>query len=188
MTSHYIDLQLQPDPDFPAGQLMGALFSKLHRRLVALDDNSIGVSFPEYGMRPRTIGERLRLHGTSADLAALMAARWMGGMHDFVLLQDITAIPREVSHRTVARRQFKTNADRLRRRRMRRHNESAAEVLQRIPDSVERKVSLPFVQVRSASTGQRFSLFIEHGPQQSTAQPGPFNSYGLSRTATIPWF
>lgn len=188
MTTHYIDFQLRPDPDFPAGQLMGALFSKLHRQLVELGNTTIGVSFPEHSIKPRAIGQLLRLHGNPADLEAVTAAQWLGGMREFTCITDIAAAPEETSHRTVRRRQFKTNAERLRRRRMRRHGESEAEVLQRIPDSVEQSITLPFVQVRSTSTGQRFSLFIEHGPEQDTAQPGTFNSYGLSRTATVPWF
>lgn len=188
MTTHYINIQLRPDPDFPAGQLMGALFSKLHRRLVELGTTAIGVSFPKHKQKPRTIGDQLRLHGSEADLEIVMATRWLGGMREYTGISVATTTPIDSPHRTVARRQFKTNANRLRRRRMRRHSESVETVLERIPDSVEQQVSLPFVQVRSASTGQRFSLFIEHGPEQIMPQAGSFNSYGLSRTATVPWF
>ena len=188
MTSHYVEIQLRPDPDFPAGQLMGALFSKLHRRLVALDASAIGVSFPAHRLQPRDIGNRLRIHATPTDLDSLMATAWLGGMREYAEIGEVAPAPADASHRTVSRRQFKTNAERLRRRRMRRHNESEATVLARIPDSVEQRVSLPFVQIRSTSTGQRFSLFIEHGPVQPNPEPGQFNTYGLSRGATIPWF
>ncbi|WP_111748307.1 type I-F CRISPR-associated endoribonuclease Cas6/Csy4 [Salinisphaera orenii] len=188
MTSHYLDIRVRPDPDFPAGQIMGALFSKLHRRLVTLNANGIGVSFPTHRLKPRDIGTHLRLHGTPEGLDALMSATWLGGMREYAAISDMTQVPADAKHRTVSRRQFKTNAERLRRRRMRRHNESEATVLDRIPDSVEQHVSLPFVQVRSTSTSQRFSLFIEHGSLQDTPTNEAFNTYGLSRTATIPWF
>ncbi|WP_152482130.1 type I-F CRISPR-associated endoribonuclease Cas6/Csy4, partial [Dickeya sp. DW 0440] len=36
--------------------------------------------------------------------------------------------------------------------------------------------------------GQPFLLFVEHGPLQDTPVAGVFSSYGLSATATIPWF
>jgi CRISPR-associated endonuclease Csy4 len=34
MNGHYLDIQVQPDPEFPAAHLMNALFAKLHRALV----------------------------------------------------------------------------------------------------------------------------------------------------------
>ncbi|WP_365781323.1 type I-F CRISPR-associated endoribonuclease Cas6/Csy4 [Oryzomicrobium sp.] len=46
----------------------------------------------------------------------------------------------------------------------------------------------PDATLRSASTGQQFRLFIEHLPDQAGASPGAFSAYGLSPTATLPWF
>ncbi|GAB3677865.1 type I-F CRISPR-associated endoribonuclease Cas6/Csy4 [Salinisphaera aquimarina] len=188
MTTHYLDIQLRPDPEFPAGQLMGALFSKLHRALVSHEADDIGVSFPEHRLRPREIGACLRLHGTESRLNELMTQSWLSGMRDHVDVNAVSAVPTQAKHRFVRRRQFKTNAERLRRRRMRRHAESEQTVLERIPDSVEQRVSLPFVQLRSASTGQRFSLFVEHTDPQTQPRDGHFNTYGLSNDATVPWF
>ena len=51
-----------------------------------------------------------------------------------------------------------------------------------------RQITLPFVQISSRSTGQRFALFIEHGQLQSQPALGRFNHYGLSTEATVPWF
>ena len=188
--THYLELCLRLDPEFPAPMLMGALYSKLHRGLAELEADDIGVSLPTHqtGVRARKPGDILRLHGTAERLEQLMATDWLKGMHDHVQVADVSRVPADTEYRTVRRRQFKTNADRLRRRRMRRHGVSEAEAIEAIPDSVEQRVCLPFIQVRSASTGQRFCLFIEHGPKQSTPQPGQFNSYGLSPEATVPWF
>ena len=47
---------------------------------------------------------------------------------------------------------------------------------------------LPFLQVKSASTGQHFRLFVEHGQLQEQSCSGGFSLYGLSATTTIPWF
>lgn len=188
MTTHYIDITLQPDPDFTAAHLMGALFSKFHRRLAALDRDDIGVSFPKHRLKPRDIGNALRLHGEAPALNALMADPWLRGMREHAVIGPVSDAPTSAMHRIVRRRQFKTNAERLRRRRMRRHNESAETTRERIPDNVERRVSLPFVQVRSASTGQPFSLFVEHGLDEGKPKTGRFNSYGLSTEATVPWF
>ena len=59
--SHYIDIHLRPDPEFPAHQLMAALFAKLHRALAKAQAGTIAVSFPGYRTVPTTLGDTLRL-------------------------------------------------------------------------------------------------------------------------------
>lgn len=184
---YYLDLTVLPDPEFRETTLLGALVSKLHRRLVALEADDIGISLPDHEKAP-PLGRRLRVHGTQTRLATLMQEEWLGGMRGQLEIALLCAVPADVLHRGVRRRQFKTNAERLRRRRMRRHGETYEEAQSRIPDSVVRKVKTPFLTVNSSSSGQRFSLFIEHEPVQIEPQRGVFNTYGLSREATIPWF
>lgn len=185
---HYIDIKLRPDPEFPVMMLMGALYGKLHRMLVDLEANNIGVSFPNHKVRPRTLGDKLRLHGSADALARLMEQPWLTGMRDHVSVLETEQVPRDVQYRVVCRRQFKTNAERVRRRWARRHGESLEKAREEIPDNIEAKVELPFAMLRSRSTGQTFSLFIEHGQLQDEPSFGDFNQYGLSSTATVPWF
>lgn len=188
MTTHYINIRLLPDPEFSQAHLLGALYAKLHRVLVQLDASDIGVSFPEYNLKPRTMGNVMRVHGHAHVLQRLMEADWLRGMYDHVECTQITAIPDQVSHRVVVRRQFKTNVERLRRRRMRRKGETKEQAKEAIPASVERQPELPFVQLRSSSTGQPFRLFIEQSEGRPMAQDGTYNSYGLSMGASVPWF
>jgi CRISPR-associated endonuclease Csy4 len=188
MTTHYIDITLLPDPEFVHAHLLGALMDKLHRALAQLKANDIGISFPRYSLQPRSLGELLRLHGSPAALQRLMAQPWLQGMRDHVDVTALAPVPADVSHRTVRRQQFKTNVERMRRRRMKRKSETAGQAAAAIPDSVERSPELPYAQLRSASTGQPFCLFIAQEPEQANAIPGSFNTYGLSATATVPWF
>lgn len=191
MTTHYIDITLLPDPEFSHAHLLGALVSKLHRALAHIKANDIGVSFPQHVGSPlskRSLGAVLRLHGTPSALEGLMQQDWLKGMRDHVQLFPVSTVPAHAQHRLVQRRQFKTNADRLRRRRMARKGETAEQAAAAIPDSVERRPNLPFVQLHSGSTGQSFCLFVEHGELQPTPVAGTFNSYGLSLGASIPWF
>ncbi|MCM2496235.1 type I-F CRISPR-associated endoribonuclease Cas6/Csy4 [Burkholderia glumae] len=188
MTTHFIDIRLLPDPEFTQTHLFGALMSKLHRALVQTRRDDIGISFPGYSLRPRSIGTVLRLHGSDAGLRELMAQSWLQGMRDHVAVTEAAPVPAEAMHRSVRRRQFKTNAERLRRRRMLRKGETAEQAAAHIPDSVERRPELPYVQLRSASTGQGFCLFVELGQAGREAVAGSFNSYGLSQGATVPWF
>lgn len=69
---------------------------------------------------------------------------------------------------------------------MRRHDLSEEEARKRIPDTVARALDLPFVTLRSQSTGQHFRLFIRHGPLQVTAEEGGFTCYGLSKGGFVP--
>ena len=184
----YIDIRILPDPEFTSTILMGALYGKLHRALVKLQSDDIGISFPEHQRRPKSLGGVLRLHGSATALDHLMSQDCLAGMRDHIQMTGLAPVPGNAKHRVVRRRQFKTNAERLRRRRARRHEETLEQAREQIPDTVERKVDLPYVTLRSQSTGQDFCLFIEHGDLQAHPVTGRFSRYGLSPTATIPWF
>lgn len=188
MTTHYLDIKVMPDPESRPAQLLGALHDHLHLALVQQHRNSIGISFPEYSLSPRTLGNTLRLHGSEADLKQLVATDWLKGMRDHVRISSLAPAPTDASHRTVQRKQFKTSADRLRRRRMRRKGETEEQATAAIPSSMERRPNLPYVHLHSRSTQQPFCLFIALGPLQSEATAGHFNSHGLGGPATVPWF
>jgi len=183
---HYINIRIRPDPEFPPTILMNALYAKLHRALVDLDSDEIGVSFPEHTVK--RLGERLRLHGASDALNQLMDLSWLSGMHDHIELSSITHVPANTKYRCVRRVQAKSSSERLRRRLMRRKGLDAQEARLRIPDSAANYLNLPFVTLNSQSTGQHFRLFIQHQELQTEPVWGRFSAYGLSPTATVAWF
>lgn len=185
---HHVDIDVRRDPEFLPHQLMSALYAKLHRALVAQHSNRIGVSFPGVDLKAPHLGTRLRLHGNLAVLSELMDSDWLTGMRDHVALTLPMRVPDTAKHRVVKRIQVKSSPERLRRRLMRRHGIDEQEARQCIPDESARVACLPFMQLRSASTGQTFRLFVEHGAIQTSAVLGDFNTYGLGLGATIPWF
>lgn len=186
---HYVDIVVQTDPEFPVNQLLSALYAKLHRALVAQNSTTIGVSFPDFCPQQPHLGARLRLHGDIDALSALLSGDWIAGMRDFVMLTPIARVPENAKYCHVRRVQAKSSVERLRRRLMRRHNIDEDEARSRIPfERAAHTVHLPFLMVRSTSTGQSFRLFIHHGPVQPDPVAGDFNTYGLSRAATVPWF
>lgn len=187
---HYIDIRLRPDPDFKPAMLMGALYNKLHRALFDLEANDIGVSFPlrKHGVRARTLGEHLRLHSTQARLEQLMNTNWLTGMRDHVSVSEVLAVPVGEKHINVARKQFNTGSPSRAKRYAKRHNITEEEARKIYAKVAERRIELPFVQINSRSTQQKFSLFIEHGKPQESLVEGAFNHYGLSSNATVPWF
>lgn len=191
--THYLDIRLLPDPEFAPALLMGALYAKLHRALVAQQSDDIGTSFPGYALagrgedgkrQPATLGLCLRLHGSHAALTALMASDWLSGMRDHIAVGTVLAVPAGAAQLRVQRKQAKSSPARERERLMRRKGLSAADAQQRIPDHAAERLDLPYLTLYSHSTGQRFRLFIAQQPAAQAAT-GVFNSYGFSATATV---
>lgn len=185
--SHYLDILLRPDPEIAPHQLMAALYAKLHLALVQLGSGRLGVSFPGYTEKPASLGNCLRVFGPETDLQGLIALPWLGGLQDHLHTLSVAQVPPAVGYRRFSRVQAKSNPDRLRRRQMKRHGLSEDEARARVPDSCAETLTLPFVMLRSASTMQTFRLFIRSDTASAPAS-GMFNAYGLSATATVPWF
>lgn len=183
---HYLEIRLLPDPEFPPNVLMNALFSKLHRALALHGHGNIGVSFPDTGKTG--LGSRLRLHGSAVTLHEFMAQDWLPGMRDHTLLGDIAPVPPAATQRVVRRVQAKSNPERLRRRQISRKGMSEEQAREVIPDHAVERLNLPFLVLNSRTTGQQFRLFVEHMPERGLPIAGKFSAYGLSATATIPWF
>ena len=188
MLTHYIDIHLRPDPEFADSHLLAALYAKLHRALVQLGADQLAVGFPDYADKPLGLGQVLRILGSADGLSKLMALPWLTGMADHVQVIPMAPVPEGVSHRQLSRVQAKSSPERLRRRQIKRHGLTPEQARERIPDSAAQTVKLPFLPVRSASTGQTFLLFLRLGPASESVVAGTFNAYGLSATATTPWF
>ncbi len=184
---HYLEFRILPDTEFASTQLMSILFGKIHLALVDLGSGDIGVSFPD-GDNSRTLGTRLRLHGTVDALNRLTQIHWTTGMSDYVVQTPVMQIPVGVRYRSLYRIQAKSNPERLRRRMMKRHGVDAETAANHIPDSAAETLKLPYVQIKSLSSGKHFRLFFQFGPVEQKARGGIFNTYGLSREATVPWF
>ena len=185
--SHYIDLQLRPDPETAPHQLLAALYAKLHQALVQTNSSTIGVSFPGYCANPAGLGTVLRLCGPAPALQQLMDLPWLKGIQDHVAVSALKAVPEKATYQRLSRVQAKSSPERLRRRQIKRHGLTEAQARERVPDNCAETLTLPFVVMRSASTGQTFRLFLRCEPR-SAPSVGAFNTYGLSATATVPLF
>jgi CRISPR-associated endonuclease Csy4 len=182
---HYLEIRVLADPEFAEEVLMAALFAKLHRALGARGKGDIGVSFPLHGVKP---GACLRLHGTALALQMLEAACWRKGLNDYCQCGNILPIPQVQGWRRVSRVQVKSSAQRLMRRSVKKGWLTEEEAQHRLLTMQDQQTRLPWLKMRSLSTGQTFRLFIEHGELVDTPVNGVFSSYGLSAIATVPWF
>lgn len=186
--SHYIELRLRPDPEVTPTHLLAALYTRLHRALAEQGTTGIAVAFPDYSADRHTLGERLRLHGSEADLQPWATGQWLGSVRDHVSTTPLLSVPADARHRPLRRVQVKSSPERLRRRLMKRHQLSEEQARERIPDNLARTTPLPYVQLASTSTAQQFRLFLALGAEQDPVHTGEFNAYGLSSTATVPWY
>ncbi len=181
---YYIDIKVLPDPEFKETVLLNALFSKLHRALGQVAEGRVGVSFPD---ATKLLGNKIRLHGTQTDLTKLMGVNWLQGLRDYAHQSEVKKIPDKVSYKIVRRVQAKS-AHNKRKRSVAKGWLSEAEAIQLIPDTQQKMLRLPFLQIKSLSNGNLMRIYVEHSKELDGAVVGTFTSYGFSSTATVPWF
>ena len=183
--NYYIDVKLLPDPEFSSSMLMNVLFAKFHRALVESGYGEIGISFPQ---TQKTLGDKLRLHGSLSAIQRLMEISWLKGLTDYTSVTAITPVPDKCQYRVVKRVQAKSSVERVYRRSVKKGWLTSEEANTRMNDSKEQHLKEPFVQLKSQSSGQSFRLFIQQGKLLDWPVEGEFSAYALSAEATIPWF
>lgn len=190
------DLRILPSPDFTGSELLSAVFQNVHKALAAHGHGQVGVSFPQYSIEriidghtkcPPSLGSIIRLHGLARNLAVVVAEPCLARLRDYIQIAPPQSVPQSPCYRSVRRVQAKTSAARLLRRSVRKGWITEAEASARLKLANDVKLNLPYLQLSSASTGQRLRVYIELGPIMDRPIEGEFSSYGLSSTATIPW-
>ena len=183
--NNYINIKVLPDPEFTSSVLMNALFAKLHRAMVEAGKGEIGVSFPQ---AQKALGDTVRLHGSQNALERLMTLGWLKGLTDYTSVTPATAVPDNCRFRVVKRVQAKSSVERMYRRSVKKGWLTAEEAEARMSTSKEQQLKLPFIQLKSHSSGHAFRLFIQQGKFLDVSVKGSFSAYGLSDVATVPWF
>lgn len=182
----YLEIKVLKNPELSKETVLSSVYSKLHQILAQSSCESIGVSFPKH--TDISLGDTIRLHGTEANLTKLLGLKWLSQFCDYLDVTEVKMAPSSCQYRSVFRVQAKSSPDRLRRRAMKRHQLTLEQAIEKIPDSCQESLSLPYIKMRSDSTKQQFPMFIRHGPIMEKKQEGTFNSYGLSNKTTVPWF
>ena len=182
--THYIEIIVLPDPEFKESVLMNALYSKLHRAIGQIALGKVGLSFPNH---QKTLGDKIRLHGSSATLEPFTTNEWLKGLRDYTQVTATKPIPENTQHRTVQRVQVKS-AHNKRKRSVAKGWLTEEQAFEEIPDGTQKRLTLPFAQLRSLSNDNSMRIYIKHGELTNQPKAGEFSSYGLSAIATIPWF
>ena len=194
---YYLELTLLDSSDFSLYELWSQFYGQVHLALVEAKNQeqkvSVGVSFPQYRFNPEKklgfLGTKLRLFAqTEEELNQLNIKKWLEQLVDYVHITSIRPVPEEkiTGYACFKRKQPKTNAERLARHRVKRGDVSFDEALARYSNVVT-TTDLPFIQLKSLTSGQPFKLFIEKQPaEQSPSQI--FSTYGLSSESAVPEF
>ena len=181
---HYLEIKIKPDAEMPANVLLNKLYSKFHKALCQLRADDIGVSFPDYRI---LLGQRLRIHATVERLQQMEQLDWLGDLSGYCAVSQIIAVPQEVSYRTVSRIQQNMTFAKLRRL-IRRGTIPEADIKAYKAKMCAEGLSEPYLELDSSSTGQKHRRYLSFGDLQSRPVNGFFDTFGLSKQATIPWF
>lgn len=182
--NHYIDIKLLSDAEIPATVLMNAITAKLHKALCDLRSTAIGISFPEYKI---TLGNVLRIHGKESDLQDLQSLNWVGGMNDYSEVSQVKPAPVGIKFCTVSRKQVTMSQAKLRRL-MKRGVMTEDEIRQYKAKMFSQELDNPYLELVSSSNGKKYRRYIEFSELLERPVYGEFDQFGLSKTATVPWF
>ncbi len=182
--NYYQCIQLLPCEENPVHFLRNICFTKLHKALYTLKATDIGVSFPDYIVN---LGNFIRVHGSDSRLAELQATNWLGGLSGYCDVSEIRAIPDTVKHRNISRIQTNMTASKLRRL-IKRGSINTEEAKQYKAKMFTRGLDNPYLELNSASNGNKHRRYIQFGELLDKPIAGDFDQFGLSKTATIPWF
>ncbi len=195
---YYQDITIMPDAEANLGFLWQKVYQQVHLGLVenkiAENQSAIAVSFPEYGDEFFPLGDKLRLLANEeALLKQLNIEKWLSRLMDYTHIKPIKEVPVTVNKfACFKRKQFKSNLLKEAQRRAKYKGESINAALEHFKH-YQTESSLPFISMSSLSMegdislNRNFKLFIER-KISSEQKSGTFNCYGLSKTATVPWF
>ncbi len=181
---NYLDITLKPDAEMPINWLTNAIYTKLHKALCDIGSTNIGVSFPAYNL---TLGNVLRLHGTKDNLEALGQKNWLGGMSGYCSQSQLLPIPSSVQYRTVSRKQSTMTQAKLNRL-IKRGSITEDEAKTYKAKMFTKGLDNPYLELQSGSNGHKHRRYIQFGELLDHPIAGEFDQFGLSKTATIPWF
>ena len=181
---HYLDIKIIPDAEMRESVLMNKVYTKLHKALFDLKNNSIGVSFPEYRIK---LGKVIRIHGEQAMLNDFQGLNWLGGLSGYCEVSDIIKVPEKCKHIVISRKQANMTEAKLRRL-IKRNTITPEEIKAYKAKMFSQGLDHAFLELDSASNGHHHRRFIQFGDLLEQPIKGDFDSFGLSKQATVPWF
>lgn len=136
------------------------------------------------------------LAGSEDALVNLDIQQWLKRLSDYCHIQAIKNVPENVKKHARFKRKSVKSIEIKAKRRAEHLNKPYNEIMDYlIKEGRSAEFKLPFITVESQDTkkwvekgvSSQFLLFIELSLSEIPAS-GKFDCYGLSKTATVPWF
>lgn len=189
---YYQDITLIPDGEVTLSFLWTKIFTQLHLTL-AEEQRREGIvktalAFPTY--QDKGLGNKIRILAPSAEqLERLHLKQMLGRLSDYVHMTNVREIMehRITGYSIYSRYQPDESVERKARRYVQRHEGISYEEAIHLLNQQRKESDLPYIQIKSLSSSQRFSLFIKKKSCKEEQQ-GLFSAYGLSDRATVPEF
>ncbi len=181
---HFVNIKIKSDDEMRENVLLNKIYTKLHKALHTLQSTDIGVSFPGYKVK---LGDVIRLHSSESRLAELQGMNWLGGLSGYCDVSEIRLIPENVKHRNISRIQSNMTEAKLRRL-IKRGSISNDEIKRYKAKMFQQGMDNPYFELQSGSNGHKHRRYIQFGKISEQAIKGQFDSFGLSKKATTPWF
>ncbi|OYQ80040.1 type I-F CRISPR-associated endoribonuclease Cas6/Csy4 [Wohlfahrtiimonas chitiniclastica] len=197
----YQEITFIVQEDISLNFIRNQAFKQLHVALVDMHNRQqhkgIGFSFPGYVFEPDQgkigLGKTMRIFAqTEAELMALNAGLWLSRLTDYVHISSIKPVPNRVTHYAIyQRKQVKSSVERLARRYAKRKHVTFEDAMAHLNGKTPEYCDLPYVQMKSESTDQRFHLLIHKVKVTAPTEAANFTTYGLShheQLSAVPEF
>ncbi|MBS7817104.1 type I-F CRISPR-associated endoribonuclease Cas6/Csy4 [Wohlfahrtiimonas chitiniclastica] len=197
----YQEITFIVQEDISLNFIRNQAFKQLHVALVDMHNRQqhkgIGFSFPGYVFEPDqgkiSLGKTMRIFAqTEAELMALNAGSWLSRLTDYVHISSIKPVPNRVTHYAIyQRKQVKSSVERLARRYAKRKHVTFEDAMAHLNGKTPEYCDLPYVQMKSESTDQRFHLLIHKVKVTAPTEAANFTTYGLShheQLSAVPEF
>lgn len=189
----YQNIRLFPDAETGVREIGALLIQKLHIAFVDNKDESgnsrYALSFPEYSKTGRSFGRIFRVFAESEDdLTKLKLRKICEATNGYAECSEISEVPDRVyGYFKFERVHPDESKDAVIRRQITRKNSAVEEVREAYKSYTPKKLHLPFLHIKSYSTGLVFPLFV-NCICQNEIKDGFFSLYGLSLGGNVPDF
>ncbi len=191
----YQNIEFIPSPEVAQNFLWCKVYQQIHLALAEQQNaeriSAIGLGFPGYNAKKRHLGSVLRLFAPDCStLENFNARRWLTRLQDYIHITGVRDVPEHITaYKRYKRVQPKPGMERLARRKAKRSGLSYEEALQELTKKgyCNTHIQLPFINVRSLSSGHTFRLFILEEECSESLNAG-FSCYGLSAKSSLPSF
>jgi CRISPR-associated endonuclease Csy4 len=184
--NHYIEITLNPNRSNKIYELRSGIMANIHNALVLLQSTTVGVSFPSFDGELH-LGPVIRLHGSNNMLQSILEMNVFSKMSDVIYITDVLEVPDTVDgYQSIHRIQQTMSMSKLNRL-IKRGSIKTEDINKYKAKMCRGLLDNPYFELMSQSSKQRFRTYLQFNDKSELVE-GEFNSYGLSKSATVPIF